>query len=1149
MSHVPFVHLHNHTHYSLLDGAIPIPDFVKRAVELKFPAMAITDHGNMFGAIEFYEECMDKGIKPIVGIEAYVASGSRFEKAAPGHQEHTYHLSLLVRNEQGYKNLMKLSSLAYTEGFYYKPRMDKEILREHHEGLICLSGCLASELARQVIGGQREKALETIREYQDIFGEENYYLEVHNHGLDDEATIRQVYRELSKRAGVRVVCTNDCHYLDRKGAGAHAALLCIGTGTTLDDPNRFKFDTDQFYLRSYDEMRACFENDFPDSLKHTVDIADRCNLELEFGKLHLPGYKIPQNEKGNEPYLRKLCRDGLERKLDGQISGEYQDRLEYELGIIEKMGYVSYFLIVWDLIHFARQNNIPVGPGRGSAAGSLVAYSLDITDVDPIKHGLIFERFLNPDRVTMPDIDIDFCYERRDEVIKYVEEKYGRGSVAQIITFGTMAARAAIRDLGRVMGFSYGEVDRIAKLIPPDLDMTIRKALQAEPRLKDAMTADPRIKDLIEGAQSLEGLCRHASTHAAGVVISDGPLYENCPIFKADNQYSTQYSMTALEKIGLLKMDLLGLRNLTVIQEACCLIAKGKQEKVDIRRIPFNDVKTFELLAGGRTTGVFQLESSGMRDILRKMKPDRFDHIVAILALYRPGPLGSGMVDDFIRRMYNPSLIRYDHPLVESVLKETYGVILYQEQVMSIVNRLAGFTMAQADNLRKAIGKKIPEVMEREKANFIAGARKNNVNERTAEKIWGLIEYFSGYGFNKAHSTAYAFISYQTAYLKANYPIEFMTALLSSEMDNTDKIVVYIDEAKKLGIELEPPSINKSYARFACQGNVIRFGLSAIKNVGSAAIESVVEIRDKTGPFKSFFDFCRRVDLRTINRKVLESLTRAGALDEFGFKRAQLMGMMERALSMGSEVQRDREKGQMSFFGAFDHVEDPATGAGDVPDMEEWPEHQRLAYEKAVLGFYVSSHPMARYTRMLETYATITTKKLAAESRDQQEVTIGGIIAQIKEISTKRGERMAFVTLEDLEGTCEVIAFPEFFLQNRSQLVKDNVVFIRGSVNKRDDVPKIIATELTPIQDVRERLTKVISIDLSTVGLDQDTLEKLKEIFEKHQGSTPVELNFTGPGGEHHVMKPGDDFRVEANEEFFRKIRDLLGTTAVQIMT
>ncbi len=1147
MSHAPFVHLHNHTHYSLLDGAIPISEFVRRAVELKFPALAITDHGNMFGTIEFYEECMKKGIKPIIGIEAYIASGSRFEKTATGHQEHTYHLTLLARSEQGYKNLMKLSSKAYTEGFYYRPRMDKEILREFHEGLICLSGCLASELARHVVNGKRDKALNIISEYQSIFGEENYFLEVHNHGIEDEATVAQAYREISKKAGVRVVCTNDCHYLEKKNAGAHAALLCIGTGSTLDDPNRFKFETDQFYLKSYDEMRATFEKDFPDSFQNTVDIADRCNVELEFNKIRLPAFKVPKNEGKNEVYLRRLCTEGLELKLEGPIPKEYKERFEYELGVIEKMGYVSYFLIVWDLIHYSREKDIPVGPGRGSAAGSLVAYGLDITDVDPIKHGLIFERFLNPDRISMPDIDIDFCYERRDEVIRYVEEKYGRESVAQIITFGTMAARAAIRDLGRVMGLSYGEVDRIAKLIPPDLDMTIKKALNVEPRLKEAMAADSRIKDLLEGAQAIEGLCRHASTHAAGVVISDGPLFEYCPIFKADDQYSTQYSMNALEKIGLLKMDLLGLRNLTVIHEACRLIEEVRGVKVNTRKLPFDDKKTFELLAIGKTTGIFQLESSGMRDILRKMKPSRFEHIVAILALYRPGPLGSGMVDDFIRRMHNPSLVRFDHPLAESALKETYGIILYQEQVMSIVNKMAGFTMAQADNLRKAIGKKIPEVMEREKTNFIAGAKKNNVSEGTAEKIWGLIEYFSGYGFNKAHSTAYAFISYQTAYLKANYPVEYMTALLTSEIDNTDKIVVYIDEAKKLGIEVEPPSINKSKGRFACHDNIIRFGLSAIKNVGSAAIGSVIEHRDKNGPFTSFYDFCKRVDLRTTNRKVLESLIRAGAFDEFNLKRAQLTAMMDRALSLGAEQQRDREKGQMSFFGAFDHGPESGVHVEDIEKVEEWPEHQLLANEKAVLGFYMSSHPMARFTRMIETYATTNTKKLA-DARDQQEVTIGGIISQIKEISTKKGDRMAFITLEDLDGTCEVIAFPEFFAQNRSQLIKDAVLFIRGSVNKRDDVPKIIANEMIPIEDVRKKLTKVISIDLSTAGLDQGTLEKLKGIFESHQGSTPVEINFLSPDGEHHVMQPGNDYHVEPNEEFFKKIKDLLGINSIHVM-
>lgn len=1147
MSHTPFVHLHNHTHYSLLDGAIPISSFVKRAVEFKFPALAITDHGNMFGTVEFYEECMKQGIKPIIGIEAYLASGSRFEKAAKPGKEHTFHLTLLVKDEQGYKNLMKLSSLGYTEGFYYKPRMDKELLSQYHDGLICLSGCLASELARLVVGGEKEKAVECIYEYKKIFGEENYFLEIHDHDLGDEATVRQVYKELSQRTGTRIVAANDCHYLNRKDAHAHAALLCIQTGSTLDDPNRFKFDTQEFYMKSYDEMKDRFGQDFSDALKATIDVADRCNVELEFNKIYLPGFKAPGQQK-NDTYLRNLCEKGLKEKLGGSISKEYRDRLEYELGIIERMGYVSYFLIVWDLIRYARENDIPVGPGRGSAAGSLVAYALNITDVDPLTHGLIFERFLNPDRISMPDIDIDFCYERRDEVIRYVEEKYGRDSVAQIITFGTMAARAAVRDLGRVMGMSYGEVDRIAKLIPTDLDMTLEKALKVEPRLREAMNLDPRVKELLEGARSLEGLCRHASTHAAGIVISDGPLSDYCPIFKAEDQYSTQYPMTALEKIGLLKMDLLGLRNLTVIHEACRLIREIHGVDVDTRHVPLDNQKTFELLGNGRTTGIFQLESSGMRDILRKMHPTRFDHIVAILALYRPGPLGSGMVDDFIQRMHNPALVRYDHPLVESVLKETYGVILYQEQVMSIANKLAGFSMAQGDALRKAIGKKIPEVMEREHEHFIRGAKANSVDERIADKIWGLIEYFAGYGFNKAHSTAYAFISYQTAYLKANYPREFMTALLSSEKDNTDKIVVYIDEAKKLGIEVKPPCINASRSRFTCQNNTIRFGLSAIKNVGTGAVEALVEIREKDGEFRSFYDFCKRVDLRIINRKVIESLIRAGAFDCFKLKRAQLMAMTDRALSFGAEIQRDKSKGQMSFFGAFDQDRSFTDRAEEIPEVEEWPEHQRLAHEKSVLGFYVSSHPMARYKHLTETYASITTGSLTDEVRDQQEVTIGGVISQIKEITTKKGDRMAFVTLEDLEGTCEVIIFPETYAKHRIQVAKDAVVFICGSVNKRDEIPKIIASEVIPVEDVRKKLTKVISIDLSTVGLERQTLEKLKGIFEAYHGSTPVELNFHSPDGKRMLMLPGETYRVQANDEFLKEVKDLLGPTSLKIM-
>ncbi|MBI4549717.1 MAG: DNA polymerase III subunit alpha, partial [Candidatus Omnitrophica bacterium] len=814
-------------------------------------------------------------------------------------------------------------------------------------------------------------------------------------------------------------------------------------------------------------------------------------------------------------------------------------------------------LTVWDFIRYAKDKQIPVGPGRGSAAGSLVAYALGITDIDPIRHGLIFERFLNPDRVSMPDIDIDFCYERRDEVIDYVRRKYGQENVAQIITFGTMMAKAVVRDVARVMGFNYQDADRIAKLIPTELNITLEQALKSEPRLKELTETDPRVAKLIETSRALEGLTRHASTHAAGVVISDVPLNEHTPLFKQGDQVTTQYSMGALEKIGLLKMDFLGLKTLTVIHEAIRLIGKRQKKEIKIGEIPFDDPATYELLSRGEAFGVFQLESSGMRDILKKMKPRVFEDIVALLALYRPGPIGSGMVDDFIRRKHNPALIKYDHPDLEPILKETYGVILYQEQVMQIVSKLAGFSLAKADSLRRAIGKKIPEVMEKEKQAFLDGAKKNNVAARVAEKIWNLIEYFAGYGFNKSHSAAYAFVSYQTAYLKANFPVEFITALLTSEKDNTDKIVRHIEESKRLGIDVLPPSVNESYSEFTCLAvkegeapskGTIRFGLSAVKNVGTTAIESILAARKKEGAFRSFFDFTERVDLRVCNRKVLESLIRCGALDCFGHYRSQIMAMLDQALDMGSSLQRDRSIGQLSFIDNLASSDGVKPGMREVPNIPEWPENQLLAYEKELLGFYVSAHPLSRYERVLKTYATASASSLT-ELADQAEVTLGGILNEIKEITTKKGDRMAFLSLEDLTGSCEIVVFPEAYKAALPILQKDATLFVKGKINLREDSPKVIAGEIMPLAEVQKRLTRVVAVDLMTTGLNLETLTRLRDILASHKGTIPLYLNFKSPNGATVVLTPDESFRVETSEELFRQIEDLVGENAVKIKT
>ncbi len=1145
MSHSDFVHLHCHTEYSLLDATCKIDELMTRAKELRFPALAMTDNGNLFGAIQFYSKAMREGVKPIIGMSTYVAPGSRLEKQAHGIKEASFHLTLLATDEQGYRNLMKLASIGYVEGFYYRPRVDKEVLKEYSEGLIALSGGLKGEIPYYLYHDQIHDARKVTEEYAGIFGRDRFFLEIMEHGLEPQKKVTLGSQKLAKELKVGLVATNDVHYIHQNQAMAHDALICIGTGAKLDEPNRMRYQGDQYYFRSAEEMKSLFK-DIPGAIRSTIEIAERCNLELDFHKIFLPQF-APPDGKTQVQYMEELCFRFLRERFASEIPAEYEARLRTEITLINKMGYISYFLIVWDFIRFAREKNIPVGPGRGSAAGSLVAYALYITDIDPIKHQLYFERFLNPERVSMPDIDIDFCYERRDEVIDYVKRKYGTQNVAQIITFGTMAAKAAVRDVGRVMGLPYGEVDRIAKMIPLELKITLKQALEREPQLKEMVANDVRIAQLIETSQALEGLSRHASIHAAGVVISDVPLTDHVPLYKTEDQICTQYTMKDLEKIGLLKMDFLGLKTLTVINETVKIVQKMRGVRVDIAKLPEDDPETYEMLSKGDALGVFQLESSGMRDLLKKMKPSHFGHLVALLALYRPGPLGSGMVDDFIKRMRDPKLIKYDHPGLEPSLKETYGVILYQEQVMRIVSDLAGFTLAQADSLRRAIGKKIPEVMAKEKKAFMDGAMKRGVKERVAEKIWELIDYFSGYGFNKSHSTAYAAVSYQTAYLKAHYPVEFMTALLTSEMNNTDKVVQYIEAAKKMGINVLPPAVNESFSDFTCVGNHIRFGLAAIKNVGSTAIESIIATRMKEGPFRSLFDFVQRVDLRTCNHKVMESLIKCGAFDEWELHRAQLMAMLDQVLDMGANVQKDRSRGQLSFFenggGGEEGFHDQQAA---VPDIPEWPENQKLAYERELIGFYVSSHPLSKYGRILKSYATATTANLS-EFSHQAEVTIGGIIDTMKEILTKKGDKMAFLSLQDLNGSCETVVFPSVYKAAGTLIQKDALVFIKGKVDARDDVAKLLADEIIPLEEVPKRYTRMIAINLKTAGLGAEVLQEVRRILMAHKGNTPVYLTLQDPKGRMTVLDSGDNLKVETSDVLFEELENLLGENSVKI--
>lgn len=1153
MSHSKFVHLHVHSQYSLLEGACKLKELAERAVQLKFPAIAITDNGNLFGAIDFYKICRITGVKPIIGMDAFIAPASRFDRTARGMRDAAQRLVLLAKDEEGYRNLIKLSSFGYTEGFYYKPRIDKDLLNRYKKGLIVLSGGLTSEIALAIRNQDEEQARLVIEQYRDMMGENNFYLEIFDHQLDVEKDLIQELVRLGSELGVPLVATNNVQYLMPADHEAHDALMCIGTGNQVSDTNRLRYTTNEFYLKSAEEMESLFAH-LPEALANTIRIADACNLVMDFSKTHLPKFTPPDQEDPTE-YLKRLCREGLE-KIKGKLTPQYQERLDYELGVIIRMKYVSYFLIVADFCMHARAQGIPVGPGRGSAAGSLVAYALSITNLDPIEHGLIFERFLNPERVSMPDIDIDFCYERRDQVIDYVRNKYGHDNVAQIITFGTMMARAVIRDVGRVLGIPYQDVDRIAKLVPTELKMTLAKALQVEPRLGEEAKADEKIQKLLDISKVLEGLTRHASTHAAGVVISDKPLIEHCPLFKAGDQFTTQYSMKILEDIGLLKMDFLGLKTLTVLDHACRFIKERQDVTIDLDRLQLKDEMTYDLLSQGDTFGVFQLESSGMRDIIRKMKPRLFGDIVALLALYRPGPLGSGMVDDFIKCKLDPTKIVYDHPDLEGILRETYGVILYQEQVMKIVSTLAGFSLAQADSLRRAIGKKIQEVMEKEKQAFLDGATERKVPIKAAEKIWKLIDYFSGYGFNKSHSAAYALISYQTAYLKANYPVEFMTALLTSEKDNTDKIVLYIEEARRLGIEVLGPSVNQSRAAFTClkvdendptSKGQIRFGLTAIKNVGQSAVEAIVTARNEGGLFKDYFDFFARVDQRTCNRKVIESLIKAGGMDIFKLPRSVMLAMLEEAVDLGTRAQRDRQSGQLSLLDELEGEDGEFTSV-TVPKIEEWPESQLLAYEKELLGFYLSSHPLSSFGRILKAYAQATTSTLS-EFEDQADVTLGGLVSSLREITTKKGDRMAFVRVEDLEGTCEIVVFPEIYKKAYELLHSDTPVYIRGKISLREDVASILANEITKLSDVSQQATKSIAIDLRTTGLDPTCLEDLKKVIEQNRGSTPVFLAFRNPAGERVLMSAGQTFWVQTSEKLFEQIEALFGENSIKIAT
>ena len=1020
---------------------------------------AITDHGCLYGLVDFYRACNQQGVKPILGCEVYVANRTLHDRT-PHIDDNPYHLVLLAENDVGYSNLLKLSSLGYTEGFYYKPRVDKKALAEHSEGLIAFSACLSGEVPSYVAQGRIDEAEAVARQYLEIFGRDSFFLEIQSNGMRVQDLVNRQLVQLGRKLGVPVVATNDVHYLRREDATAHDVLLCIQTGSVVDDPSRMRFPTDQFYLKSAEEMYREFA-EIPEACAMTARIAERCNVELDFDTLHMPEFEAPPGQT-LDSYLRRLCEEGAIRRF-GAISREVRERLDYELGIIERMGYSGYFLIVWDFIRYAKSQGIYVGPGRGSAPGSLAAYCLGITDVDPLAYNLLFERFLNPERVTMPDIDVDFCYERRGEVIDYVAGKYGSDKVAQIITFGTMAARAAIRDVGRALKFSYAEVDRIAKLVPAELNMTIDRALEVSPELAAAVGESERNRTLIEIARAVEGLPRHPSVHAAGVVISKDPLTDHVPLYKsADGVLTTQYPMEDLERLGIVKMDFLGLRTLTVIGNTVEIVKHTRNEDVDIESIPLDDPMVYEMLRNAESEGVFQLESSLFQNMLREVKPTKFEDLVAIVALGRPGPMV--MTGDFVRGKHCHDTVKYPHPALEKILEPTYGVMLYQEQVMQAASELAGFSLGEADMLRRAMGKKKPEVIAGLRDRFMEGALGRGVSERAAQEVFSLIERFAGYGFNKSHSAAYALISYRTAYLRCHYFPEFMASTLTSVMGSSERVAMYIDVCRAAGVDVLPPNVNESFKGFTVSGNTIRFGLGAIKNVGEGAAESIISARKSGGPFVSFVDFCNRVDMTAVNRKALESLIRCGAFSEFGKRRA-LLAIMDQVCDQSAVRQRHQESGQASFFDLFEEPSGFGTADIPLPDVPDFSESQILAMEKELLGLYISGHPLASVAEAIRKVATMSVRDLS-KAEDGAYSTLAGVIIGRKQIITRTGQPMAFVQIEDLTGQVEVVVFPRTYQECADILARDAIVVVKGRVDVKEEGIKILADSITELPKI-----------------------------------------------------------------------------------
>src|SRR5579863_779875 len=1156
-----FVHLHLHTDYSMLDGACDVDKLCERAKELGMPAVAMTDHGNIFGAVHFVNAASKVGIKPIIGCELYICKKDDHNITRTPPDGDTYnHLLVLAENEEGYRNLVKITSEASLHGFYYKPRVSKRFLAEHSKGLIGLSGCLKGSVAEFLMEEKYDAAHAAAAEYRDIFGANNFFLEIQDQGLEMEHRIHPNLFRLEKDLGLPLVARNDSHYLCEEDAHAQDVMVCIQTGKSIQDANRMKFQGNQFYVKSHDEMYQVFK-DAPDVLSRTLAIAERCNLRLDKVSNPFPHFDVPDGYT-LDSYFEHVTRQGFAQRMDairelltaGKLKhgiAEYEQRLAREISIIQQMKFPGYFLIVWDFVRYARENNIPVGPGRGSAAGSLVSYSLKITDLDPLEHELFFERFLNPERISMPDIDMDFCMNRRDEVINYVTRKYGRENVAQIITFGTMAAKAAIKDVGRAMGVPYIDVDRIAKMVPTTLNIKLEDAIKESPALAQAYESDTQIRELLNTAKKLEGLVRNAGVHAAGVVISPRPLTDLVPLFRTKNdEIVTAFDMVAIEKMGLLKMDFLGLTTLTILDDTLKLIEQTRNQKITLLEIPLEDTKTYEsVFHKGLTSGIFQFESHGMRDVLRRYQPNSIDDLTALNALYRPGPIQGGMIDHFIDRKHGRKSIEYELPELKEMLEETWGVIVYQEQVMQIANRLAGYSLGEADLLRRAMGKKKPEEMAKQRERFVEGAVQRGYPPKKIEKIFDLLAKFAEYGFPKAHSAAYALLAYQTAYLKTHYTVEFMAAMLTSVTGSTDDVVKYINECRDMGIGVEPPDINVSTANFTPHGSAIRFGLAAVKNVGHNAIESIVTGRTENGRYSSIYEFCEKVDLRLLNKRVLESLVKSGAMDSLG-RRAQLMAVLDKAIDRAAKTQRDAESGQHGLFGVFQQEETSANN-DKLPETPDWDEHTRLAAEKEILGFFITGHPLEKYRDKLHDLRALSTSDIAAvksSTGKDENICTAGIITGIKVLKSKKGDFYAQGTLEDMEGSVEMIVFPEAYRKLGDKVKLEVPVLVRGGLRIEEGAnPKLTANEIMPLEDAKVPLPRSLRIRIPVESANESTVDELHLLCSQAKGEAKVLFDVERQG-DFMVVMEAEGYNVLPDRNFMARVEELCGRGAVRII-